>query len=43
VIIHAGTVIGSDGAGFAHRQMAIFESTMIGNVIVEDGVEIDQT
>lgn len=41
VIIHAGTVIGSDGYGFAHtkdgRHVKIYQN---GNVIIEDDVEI---
>ncbi|MRI58221.1 MAG: UDP-3-O-(3-hydroxymyristoyl)glucosamine N-acyltransferase [Epsilonproteobacteria bacterium] len=40
-IIHAGTVIGSDGYGFAHtrdgRHIKIYQN---GNVIIEDDVEI---
>ena len=40
-IIHAGTVIGSDGFGFAHTKMGehvkIYQN---GNVIIEDDVEI---
>jgi UDP-3-O-[3-hydroxymyristoyl] glucosamine N-acyltransferase len=41
VIVHAGTVIGSDGFGFAPRADGSFQKVpQIGNVIVEDGVEI---
>lgn len=41
VIIHAGTVIGSDGFGFAPQADGSFQKVpQIGNVIVEDGVEI---
>ena len=40
-IIHAGTVIGSDGYGFAHtkdgRHIKIYQN---GNVVIEDDVEI---
>jgi len=41
VIIHAGTVIGSDGFGFAPQADGSFQKVpQIGNVIVDDGVEI---
>ena len=41
VIIHAGTVIGSDGFGFAPLADGSFKKIpQIGNVIIEDGVEI---
>ena len=41
VIIHAGTVIGSDGFGFAPQADGSFKKVpQIGNVIVEDNVEI---
>ncbi len=41
VIIHAGTVVGSDGFGFAPQADGSFQKVpQIGNVIVEDGVEI---
>ena len=41
VTIHAGTVIGGDGFGFAHRPMALTKKIpQIGNVVVEDYVEI---
>jgi UDP-3-O-[3-hydroxymyristoyl] glucosamine N-acyltransferase len=41
VIIHAGTVIGSDGFGFAPQADGSFQKVpQIGNVLVEDGVEI---
>ena len=40
-IIHAGTVVGSDGFGFAHTRMGehvkIYQN---GNVVIEDDVEI---
>ena len=41
VVIHAGTVIGSDGFGFAPQADGSFKKVpQIGNVIVEDHVEI---
>ncbi len=40
VIIHAGTVIGSDGFGFALEKGSFKKIPQIGNVIVEDDVEI---
>jgi UDP-3-O-[3-hydroxymyristoyl] glucosamine N-acyltransferase len=41
VTIHAGTVIGSDGFGFAPQADGSFKKVpQIGNVIIEDGVEI---
>ncbi len=41
VIIHAGTVIGSDGFGFAPQSDGSFKKVpQIGNVVVEDNVEI---
>jgi UDP-3-O-[3-hydroxymyristoyl] glucosamine N-acyltransferase len=41
VTIHAGTVIGSDGFGFAPQADGTFKKVpQIGNVIIEDGVEI---
>lgn len=41
VTIHAGTVIGSDGFGFAPQSDGSFKKVpQIGNVVVEDGVEI---
>ena len=40
-IIHAGTVIGSDGFGFAPTKKGAYEKiAQIGNVIIEDYVEI---
>lgn len=39
-IVHAGAVIGSDGFGFAHDGTAPVKVPQIGNVIVEDDVEI---
>ena len=41
VTIHAGTVIGSDGFGFASQQDGTFNKVpQLGNVIIEDDVEI---
>jgi UDP-3-O-[3-hydroxymyristoyl] glucosamine N-acyltransferase len=41
VVIHAGTVIGSDGFGFAPQADGSFKKVpQIGNVVVEDQVEI---
>ena len=41
VIIHAGTVVGSDGFGFAPQQDGTYNKiSQIGNVIIEDDVEI---
>lgn len=41
VSIHAGTVIGSDGFGYApQRDGTLKKVPQIGNVIIEDGVEI---
>ena len=40
VIIHSGTVIGSDGFGFATVQGMHTKIPQIGNVIIEDDVEI---
>jgi UDP-3-O-[3-hydroxymyristoyl] glucosamine N-acyltransferase len=41
VIIHAGTVIGSDGFGFAPQPDGSFKKIpQLGNVIIEDNVEI---
>ena len=41
VTIHAGTVIGSDGFGFAPQADGTLKKVpQIGNVIIEDGVEI---
>lgn len=40
VIIHSGTVIGSDGFGFAFENGAFKKIPQIGNVVVEDDVEI---
>jgi UDP-3-O-[3-hydroxymyristoyl] glucosamine N-acyltransferase len=41
VTIHAGTVIGSDGFGFAPQSDGTFKKIpQIGNVIIEDNVEI---
>ena len=41
VIIHAGSVIGSDGFGFAPKEDGSYEKIpQIGNVVIEDDVEI---
>ena len=41
VTIHAGTVIGSDGFGFAPQPDGTFKKVpQIGNVVIEDGVEV---
>ncbi len=41
VIIHAGTVLGSDGFGFAPKPDGSFQKVpQLGNVIIEDNVEI---
>lgn len=41
VIIHAGTIIGSDGFGFAPQQEGHYKKVpQIGNVIIEDDVEV---
>ncbi|MEC3879258.1 UDP-3-O-(3-hydroxymyristoyl)glucosamine N-acyltransferase [Parapedobacter sp. 10938] len=41
VIIHSGTVVGSDGFGFAPQEDGTYNKiSQIGNVIIEDDVEI---
>lgn len=41
VTIHAGTIIGSDGFGFAPQADGTFKKVpQIGNVVIEEGVEI---
>jgi len=41
ITVHAGTVIGSDGFGFAPQADGSFRKVpQIGNVVIEDGVEI---
>jgi len=41
VIIHSGTIIGSDGFGFAPLPDGTYNKiSQIGNVVIEDGVEI---
>ncbi len=41
VTIHAGSVIGSDGFGFAPQKDGTFKKVpQIGNVVIEDNVEI---
>lgn len=39
-IIHAGTVIGADGFGFAQHDGEYVKVPQIGNVVIEDNVEI---
>lgn len=39
-IIHAGTVIGSDGFGFAPQGNEFMKIPQLGNVVIEDNVEI---
>jgi len=40
VIIHSGTVIGSDGFGFVQQEKASIKIPQLGNVRIEDKVEI---
>lgn len=40
VIVHAGTVIGSDGFGFARTPKGAVKVPQVGRVVVEDDVEI---
>lgn len=40
VIIHASTVIGSDGFGYAESELGLKKIKQIGNVVIEDNVEI---
>jgi UDP-3-O-[3-hydroxymyristoyl] glucosamine N-acyltransferase len=41
VVIHAGTVVGSDGFGFAPQKDGTYQKVpQLGNVVVEDSVEI---
>jgi UDP-3-O-[3-hydroxymyristoyl] glucosamine N-acyltransferase len=40
VIVHSGTVIGSDGFGFALSECSHTKVPQIGNVVIEDDVEI---
>ncbi len=40
VTIHSGTVIGSDGFGFVSKDQSNTKFYQIGNVVIEDGVEI---
>lgn len=41
VVIHAGSVVGSDGFGFAPKTDGTYQKVpQIGNVVLEDGVEI---
>jgi UDP-3-O-[3-hydroxymyristoyl] glucosamine N-acyltransferase len=39
-IIHAGAVIGADGFGFASQENSFLKIPQIGNVVIEDNVEI---
>ncbi|HDL00866.1 MAG TPA: UDP-3-O-(3-hydroxymyristoyl)glucosamine N-acyltransferase [candidate division Zixibacteria bacterium] len=39
VIIHASTVIGSDGFGYAESELGLKKIKQIGNVVIEDNVE----
>ena len=39
-IIHAGVIIGADGFGFAPKGSGYDKVAQIGNVVIEDGVEI---
>lgn len=40
VIVHSGTVIGSDGFGFALSECSHTKVPQIGNVVIEDDVEV---
>ncbi len=40
VIIHAGSVIGADGFGYIHTEKAQEKVPQVGNVVIEDDVEI---
>ncbi len=40
VIIHSGTVIGSDGFGFAQEGQQYYKIPQVGTVVIEDDVEI---
>ena len=40
VIIHSGTVIGADGFGYVNTAQGHFKIRQVGNVIIEDDVEI---
>ncbi|MBD3379144.1 MAG: UDP-3-O-(3-hydroxymyristoyl)glucosamine N-acyltransferase [Candidatus Omnitrophica bacterium] len=40
VIIHSGTVIGADGFGYVPDKGKIYKVPQMGNVVIEDGVEI---
>lgn len=40
VILHSGTVVGSDGFGYARKASGIVKIPQIGGVIIEDDVEI---
>lgn len=40
VVVHAGSVIGSDGFGYAEQQGSRTKIPQVGNVVIEDDVEI---
>jgi len=40
VILHSGTVVGSDGFGYARQASGIVKIPQIGGVVIEDDVEI---
>ena len=40
VIVHAGTVIGSDGYGYVFEKGEHYKIPQVGGVIIEDDVEI---
>lgn len=40
VVIHSGTVIGSDGFGYAREEGVYHKIPQLGNVVIEDDVEI---
>ncbi|RKY41729.1 MAG: UDP-3-O-(3-hydroxymyristoyl)glucosamine N-acyltransferase [Candidatus Makaraimicrobium thalassicum] len=40
VIIHSGSVIGADGFGYVPREGKIYKVPQMGNVVIEDDVEI---
>src|SRR5262249_602482 len=40
VIIHAGTVLGSDGFGYVHHEGKYHKFPQVGDVIIEEDVEI---
>ncbi len=40
VIVHSGTVVGSDGFGYVYENNAHYKIPQVGGVIIEDDVEI---